>query len=68
MWVYRIRVLADVAAAHSDDIGRVKSLVHGVGLACIHDEQNLIVSALLMHLLKGIGDVGRGDLVRVLEL
>ncbi|KAK4671859.1 LOW QUALITY PROTEIN: hypothetical protein QC764_0099570 [Podospora pseudoanserina] len=60
--------LVELGAARGDDVGRVELAVHGVCLAGVDHEQDLVVPSLLPHLLKRIGQIPGANLLRVLEL
>ena len=63
-----VAALVDLAAARRDDVGRVEILVHGVRLAGVDHEEDLMVPPLFPHLRKRVGDVPRADFLAVLEL
>ena len=65
---HRERVLADPAAGDAEQVGGVEPLQHGLGLAGVHHEEQLVVAPLLPHLLEGVGQLDARHLLRVLEL
>ena len=64
---YRERVLANLAAADADNIGRIELEEHGLGLTCVDHEQDLMVAPLLPHLLDNVGQLQVRDLLVVLK-
>lgn len=66
--VVRVGRLVEGAGARRNDVGRVKVGVHGVCLAGVDHEQQLMVALLLPHLAERIRQIPRPDLFGVLEL
>ena len=65
--VMRQRVFTNMAAANSENIWRIEQLKHRLGLASVNHVKHFVISLLLPHLLKRIGQLDVRYLFRILK-